>query len=58
MQAQPRIRFTRGTHPTRQKVEVCMSLQYANLKDVAAERGEEPAKVARQLVQRGCDLWL
>ena len=32
--------------------------EYASLEDVAAERGEEPAKLARQLVRRGCDLWL
>jgi len=32
--------------------------EYASLEDVAAERGEEPAKLARQLIRRGCDLWL
>ena len=32
--------------------------EYASLRDAAAERGEESAKVAEQLVRRGCDLFL
>ena len=31
---------------------------YVKLEDVADERGESPAKVARTLVRQGCDLYL
>ena len=33
-------------------------IEYLKLENVAEERGEEPAKVARTLVRLGCDLYL
>ena len=33
-------------------------IEYLKLENVADERGEEPAKVARTLVRLGCDLYL